>query len=76
MAMSDKVRMRFTRSYQIYKAGQEYEFTQGIARSLELIRAAVRVDVPDINTATAPEPAAERAEAPAAKAARKRRRNV
>jgi len=74
--MSDKVRMRFTRSYQIYKAGQEYEFTHGVARSLELIRAAVRVDVTDMQTATAPRPAAEQAEAPAAKAARKRRRNV
>lgn len=76
MAMSDKVRMRFTRSYQIWRAGQEYEFPAGVARSLELTRLAVRVTTPDVRTAAAPEPAAERAEAPVAKAARKRRRNV
>lgn len=76
MAMSDKVRMRFVRSYQIYKQGQEYEFNAGVARSLELIRVAVRTDTPQMNAAVAPPPAAERAEAPAAKAARKRRRNV
>jgi hypothetical protein len=75
--MSDKVRMRFVRSYQIFKQGQEYEFNAGVARSLELTRVAVRVQAPDIQTATAPEPpAVERAETPAAKAARKRRRNV
>jgi hypothetical protein len=75
--MSDKVRMRFTRSYQIWRAGQEYDFPTGVARSLELTRLAVRVVTPDVRTAAAPEPpAVERPEAPVAKAARKRRRNV
>jgi hypothetical protein len=74
MAMSDTVRMRFTRSYQIYHAGQEYDFTPGLARSLELIRVAVRVQLPEVQTATAPPPAVEQAEAPVAKAARRRRR--
>jgi len=75
MAMSDTVRMRFTRSYQIYHAGQEYDFTPGLARSLELIRVAVRVQLPEVQTAAAPPPpAVEQAEAPIAKAARRRRR--
>lgn len=74
--MSDTVRMKFTRSYQIWRAGQEYDFLPGLARSLELTRLAVRVDTPEVRTAVAPKPAAERAEAPVAKAARKRRRNV
>jgi hypothetical protein len=76
MAMSDTIRMRFTRSYQIWRVGQEYDFTPGLARSLELTRLAVRVDVPELRTAVAPQPVAEQAEAPIAKASRRRRRNV
>ena len=71
----DLVPVRMLRPYMAYKAGQIVPVTGGLARTLELQRYAVRhVDDPAITFATVPEPAAlERAEAPAAKARRRKR---
>jgi hypothetical protein len=67
------VQVRFLRSYAAYKAGQIVPVTGGLARTLELQRYAVRhVEAPAFEFATAPEPALERAVAPAAKAKRGR----
>lgn len=71
----DLIRVRMLRPYLAYKAGQVVPVTGGLARSLELQRYAVRhVDEPVMQFANQPEPAAlERAEAPAAKARRRKR---
>jgi len=71
----DLVPVRMLRAYMAYKAGQIVPVTGGLARTLELQRYAVRhVEDPAIMFATVPEPAAlERAEAPAAKARRRKR---
>jgi hypothetical protein len=71
----DLVPVRMLRPYMAYKAGQIVPVTGGLARTLELQRYAVRhVEDPAITFATVPEPAAlERAEAPVAKARRRKR---
>ena len=71
----DLVCVRMLRPYMAYKAGQIVPVTGGLARTLELQRYAVRhVDDPVIAFAILPEPAAlERAEAPVAKARRRKR---
>lgn len=67
------VRVRMLRSYLRYRPGQVVEVTGGLARTLELQRYAVRhQDPPAFEFATEPEPAAERAVAPVAKAKRGR----
>jgi hypothetical protein len=65
--------VRMLRSYMAYRPGQIVRVTPGLARTLELQRYAVRhVEAPAFEFATAPDPALERAVAPAAKAKRGR----
>ena len=74
MALIDQVRVRMLRSWRGYKAGQVVGVTGGLARTLELDRYAVRETQPQFEFGTAPQPpAVERAEAPQAKAQRRRR---
>jgi hypothetical protein len=69
------VQVRMLRPYGQYKAGQIVPVTGGLARTLELQRYAVRVQPePAIQFAVVDEPASlERAEAPVAKARRRKR---
>ncbi len=68
-------KVRFTRPYMAYKAGQIATVTKGVARSLEIFGRAELVREPQMEFATAPEPAGlEVAIAPAAKAAKRGRR--
>lgn len=68
------VNVRMLRSYGRYRPGQVVPVTAGLARTLELQRYAVRVQPePALEFATAPEVAAERAEAPVMKARRRKR---
>ena len=71
----DGVKIKMLRSYMRYRTGQEVVVSGGLARTLELAGYARRVAVePQLNFATAPEPAnVERADAPYGKAKRRRR---
>lgn len=75
MAVIEPVKVKMLRSYGRYRAGDIVPVTGGLARTLELQRYAVRVaDEPQIEFATAPEPAGmERTEHPVERARRKRR---
>ena len=75
MTATPLTRLRFTRAYQGYKMGHVVDLPGGIARSLELYGYAVRVARdPQIEFAVAPEPVAEQAVTPVAKAARRRKK--
>ena len=68
-------RLEFVRPYQTYKRGQVVNLPQGIARSLTLSGIAKVVpDDPQFEFAVTQEPVAEVAIAPAAKAARRRKK--
>lgn len=71
----DGVNIRMLRSWMRYRTGQIVPVTAGLARTLELQGYAQRVkNEPQLEFATAPEPAgAERAESPVAKQRRRRR---
>lgn len=64
--------VRVLRPFMAYRTGQVIKVTSGLARTLELQRYAVRHQEPQLLFAEAPQPAAERAEAPVAKARRRR----
>lgn len=70
----DGVNIRMLRSWMRYRTGQIVPVTAGLARTLELQGYAQRVkNEPQLEFATAPEPAgAERAESPVAKQRRRR----
>lgn len=73
MTVVSAVKMRLLRSYRAYRPGSVIEVTGGLARTLELSGYAVRhKEPPRFEFATAPEVEVERAEAPVAKARRKR----
>jgi hypothetical protein len=69
------VKVQMQRSYMRYRTGQVVTVTAGLARSLELAGYAKRLqDEPQLQFATAPEPAGvERAETPTAKRGRRKR---
>ena len=73
--MGTPVRMRMIRPYGRYRTGQVVELTGGQARTFEIYRYAERVPAePQLEFATLPDPAdIERAEAPVAKARRRKR---
>lgn len=73
--MGTTVRMRMLRPYGRYRTGQVVEFTGGQARTFEIYKYAERLPAePQLEFATAPEPRGiERAEAPVAKARRRKR---
>lgn len=64
--------VRVLRPFMAYKTGQVIKVTSGLARTLELQKYAVRHQEPQLLFAEAPHPAVERAEAPVAKARRRR----
>ncbi len=71
----ETAKVRFTRPYMAYKAGQVATVTKGVAHSLARFGKAELVCEPQMEFATAPEPAGlELAIAPAAKAAKRGRR--
>lgn len=74
----DGVKIEMLRSWMRYRTGQVVSVTNGLARTLELQGYARRVkEQPQLQFATAPEPAGlERAEAPVAQARRGRRRKL
>lgn len=73
MTVADGVKVRMLRSYQAYRGGQVVLVTGGLARTLELAGYAVRhKESPQFEFATAPEHEIERAEAPIARAKRRR----
>lgn len=73
MTVGELVKVRMLRSYGSYRTGQIVDVTGGLARSLEIAKYAERVKAePQFRFAVAPEPEVERAEAPVAKARRRR----
>jgi hypothetical protein len=69
------LRLRFVRPYQAYRKGQEITLPKGVARSMILSGIATEVhEQPMLEFAVAPEPVAEQAIAPVAKAARRRKK--
>ena len=75
MTATPLVRLRFARAYQGYRMGHVVDLPKGIARSLTLAGIAVELKPePQIEFAVEPEPVAEQAIAPAAKAARRRKK--
>lgn len=64
--------VRVLRPFMAYKTGQVIKVTSGLARTLELQKYAVRHQEPRLMFAEAPQPSIERAEAPVAKARRRR----
>lgn len=72
--MMETVSVRVLRPFMAYRIGQIIPVTRGLARTLELQRYAVpHEEAPQLQFATAPEPVAERAVAPVAKARRRKR---
>lgn len=71
----ETAKVRFTRPYMAYKAGQVATVTKGVAHSLARFGRAELVREPQMEFATVPEPAGlELAIAPEAKAVRRGRR--
>ena len=69
------LRLRFSRPYQAYRKGQEITLPKGVARSMILSGIATEVrEEPMLEFAVAPEPEAELAITPTAKAARRRKK--
>lgn len=70
----ETVQVKFLRPYKSYKCGQIVSVSQGVAKSLELMRLAQPFIESQLELAVAPEPVAmETAVAPVAKAPRRRR---
>jgi len=69
------MRLKFSRPYQAYRKGQEITLPKGVARSMVISGIATEVrEEPMFEFAVAPEPVAEQAITPVAKAARRRKK--